>query len=59
MGRLEKLLELLSEVKIEDIAAVPEKEQPALVDHLEELQDQLIVILKDPNKTKQHQHQLH
>ena len=47
MDRLEKLLKSLSEVKIEDIASVPKKEQPALVDHLEELQDQLRAILKD------------
>lgn len=57
MDRLEKLLKSLSEVKIEDIASVPKKEQPALVDHLEELQDQLRAILKDSKKPKQQQRQ--
>lgn len=55
MNRLEALLAVLSTVKIEDIAAVPLQEQPLLVNHLEELQDQLISILKDqlPNRENQ------
>lgn len=48
MNRLNELLQLLKTVEIRDIAEAPLDDQPALVDYIEGLQDQLIAIGKQP-----------
>lgn len=46
MNRLNELLQLLKIIEIRDIAEAPPDDQPALVEYIEGLQDQLIAIGK-------------
>ncbi len=45
MNNLESLFSMLSNITIEDISQAPHKEQPKLVDNIEDLQDRLKAIL--------------
>lgn len=44
--KIEELLNNLTKIDFEDIASVPQEEQPQFVEHVESLQDQLIKLLQ-------------
>lgn len=45
--KFEELLKLLTTIDFEDIASVPQEDQPNFVEHVESLQEQLMKILNN------------